>query len=97
MNEVPAYKLIIAATLVFVIGLFVFTIIFRAYFTFKQVEAQVIASGDYEENEATLIVLGAIPWALGGIYVSLLGTIIYFLLKGSKPPKPGTEFGFRRY
>lgn len=86
-QEVPLYRLIIAATVVFIVGLFIFTIIFRAYITFQQLEQSVLETGDYSENEATLIVLGAIPWALGGLYVSLLGVIIYFLLKGSKAPK----------
>ncbi|MBD3311926.1 hypothetical protein GF352_00500 [archaeon] len=86
-QEVPLYRLIIAATVVFIVGLFIFTIIFRAYITFQQLEQSVLETGDYSENEATLIVLGAIPWALGGLYVSLLGVIIYFLLRGSKAPK----------
>ena len=98
-TEVPLYRLKIAATVVFIVGLFIFTIIFRAYLTFQQLEQVVLETGDYSENEATLIVLGAIPWALGGFYVSLLGVIIYFLLKGTKAPKqerpPPTFKGYR--
>lgn len=98
-QEIPLYRLIIAATVVFIVGLFVFTIIFRAFITFQQLEQSVMETGEYSENEATLMVLGAIPWALGGFYVSLLGVIIYFLLKGRKPAReerpPPTFRGYR--
>lgn len=98
MEEVPAYRLIIAATIVFIVGLFVFTIIFRAFITFQQLQQTVIQSGNYTENQATLIILQTIPWTLGAFYVTLLGVVTYFLIKGSKPAKheepPPT---FRRY
>ena len=99
-QDIPTYRFIIAATVVFIVGLFVFTIIFRAWFTFKQLQQSIIETGEYEENEATLAILGAIPWALGGIYISLLSGVIWFLLKGTKkikeevPPPPGS---FRKY
>lgn len=99
-RDIPTYRVIIAATIVFVIGLFVFTIIFRAYLTFQQLQVAVVQSGEYSENEATFIILAGIPWALGGVYISLLGTIIYFLLKGNKPGKeeePPSSFRVRRY
>ena len=98
MEEIPAYRIIIAATIVFLVGLFVFTIIFRAYLTFQQLEQSVIQSGNYTENQTTLVILQTIPWTLGGFYVSLLGVIIYFLLKGTKPPKQETvPPNFRKY
>jgi len=98
MQEIPAYRFIIAATIIFIVGLFVFTIIFRAYLTFKQLEAVIISQGTASEEQATLAILGAVPWALGGFYVMLLGTVIYFLLKGSKPPKQELPpSNFRRY
>lgn len=87
MQDIPAYKFIIAATVIFIVGLFVFTIIFRAYLTFKQLEEAVIAQGTASEEQATLVILGAVPWALGGVYIALLGAVIYFLLKGNKKPK----------
>jgi uncharacterized BrkB/YihY/UPF0761 family membrane protein len=97
-RDIPFYRFIIAATLVFIVGLFVFTVIFRAWLTFEQLSQAVLATGDYSEEESTLLVLGIVPWALGGIYVSLLGVIIYFLLKSTKQeksePPPST---FRRY
>ncbi len=99
VKEIPAYRFIIAATITFIVGLFVFTIIFRAWLTFKELQQTVIESGNLDENQATLAILGAIPWALGGIYISLLGTIIYFLIRGSKPPRTSSPppSNFRKY
>ena len=98
MEEVPTYRLIIAATLVFIVGLFVFTIIFRAFLTFQQLQQIVLESGEYEENQATLMVLSAIPWTLGAFYVSLIGIIIYFTIKGTKAPKQAEPpSSFRKY
>jgi hypothetical protein len=85
MEQVPAYRLIIAATMVFIVGLFIFTIIFRAFITFQELEQIVIEQGTYDDDQLTLIILGSVPWALGGFYVSLLAGIIYFLLRGNKP------------
>ncbi|MFA5405907.1 MAG: hypothetical protein WC307_00920 [Candidatus Nanoarchaeia archaeon] len=97
MQEIPTYRLIIAATIVFIVGLFIFTIIFRAYLTFQQLEQLVIETGDYEQDQLTLVILGSIPWALGGFYVSLLGVIIYFLLRGNKPSQQEmTRADFRK-
>jgi len=86
-QDIPMYRVIIAATLVFIIGLFVFTIIFRAWLTFQELEQVIRQSGEFTEDESTLIILGGIPWALGGIYVTMLGGIIYFLLRSTKPQK----------
>jgi|GEM_PF-3575556 len=100
-QDIPMYRVIIAATIVFIVGLVVFTVIFRAYITFQELQTLLLQSGEYSEEETTIVVLGAIPWALGGFYVSLLGIIIYFLLRGNKPLKkeePGSGFrGFSKY
>jgi uncharacterized BrkB/YihY/UPF0761 family membrane protein len=97
-RDIPLYRFIIAATLVFVVGLFVFTVIFRAWLTFEQLSQAVLETGEYSEEETTLLVLGVVPWALGGVYVSLLGVIIYFLLKTTKQEKPEPPpSSFRRY
>ena len=87
MGDIPTYRFIIAATIVFIVGLFVFTIIFRAWITFQQLQQTILESGAVEGDDATLIILAGVPWALGGIYISLLATVIYFLLKGNKKGK----------
>ena len=87
LQDIPTYRFIIAATMVFIVGLFVFTIIFRAYITFQELQATIIQSGAVEGDDATLILLAGVPWALGGVYVSLLGAVIFFLLKGNKKTK----------
>ena len=102
LEEVPTYRFIIAATIVFIVGLFVFTVIFRAWITFQELQSVLLQSGDYSEEETTLVVLGAIPWALGGFYISLLGIIIYFLLRGTKSGKqkgepPSSFRGYSKY
>ncbi len=86
MEEIPTYRVLIAATLVFIVGLFIFSVIFKAYITFKKLEAQLLQTG-YKEDQATLMILASIPWTLGGFYISLVGMIIYFVLKGNKVPK----------
>jgi len=84
MAEIQGPKLILVLTVVFVIGTFVFIVIFRALSTFQDLQVTVLKTGNYTENQSTLETLKVIPWYLGGLYVTLLGIIIYFMIAKNK-------------
>ena len=81
-EEIPAYKVLIAGTIVFVVGLFVFSVIFQAFVVFQEFQAQLVASDEAMADDPTILLLSLIPWGLGLFYISLIGTIIYFMIKG---------------
>ena len=87
-REIPAYRVLIAGTIVFIVGLFVFSVIFQAFLVFQEFQTQLIATEQVSADDPTLLLLGLIPWGLGIFYISLIGTIIYFLLKGAGRQKP---------
>lgn len=87
-REIQAYRVLIAGTIVFIVGLFVFSVIFQAFLVFQEFQTQLIDTEQVAADDPTLILLGLIPWGLGLFYISLIGTIIYFLLKGSGRQKP---------
>ncbi len=82
-EEIPAYKVLIAGTIVFVVGLFVFSVIFQAFVVFQEFQAQLVAADEAMADDPTILLLSLIPWGLGLFYISLIGTIIYFMIKGS--------------
>lgn len=87
-EDIPAYKVIIAGTIIFMAGLAVFSVIFRAFITFNEIQTALIEESNYTVDQTTMLVFASIPWALGAFYVSLVGTVIYLLLKATKKPRP---------
>lgn len=92
MAEIPAYRVIIAGTIIFIVGLFIFSIIFQSYIVFQQFETQLVQTGNYSRDDPVILVLSIIPWGLGIFYISLIAVVIYFILRGSRgketPPPP---------
>ncbi len=87
-KEIPAYKVLIAGTIVFIVGLFIFSVIFQAFMVFQEVRQELVVLGNYSETHPTIVILSLIPWGLGIFYIGLVGTVIYFLLKGAKERPP---------
>ena len=84
MEEIPAYKVIIAGTIIFVTGLAIFSVIFRASIIFNEIQTTLTQQSNYTFDQTTMLVFATVPWALGAFYASLIGVVIYFVLKGGK-------------
>ena len=91
-RDIPVYKVIIAGTIVFIVGLFIFSVIFQAFLVFQEVQQALIVTGNFSSTDPTVLILSVIPWGLGLFYISLVGTVIYFLLKGSRRERPPPIF-----
>ncbi len=95
MAEISTFKFILSATIVFISGLFIFSVIFKAYITMNKLQSSITNETD-PQTETTIMLLSAVPWGLGIVYASLIIGVIYYMFKSkpksSEPPLIG---GFR--
>ena len=87
MGEIAADKLIIGASIIFFVGIFVFAIIFKALILVGDVESSigVIVGNDDEQVDYYVKIFQLLPWILGFMYIVFVGGVIYIVLtKGAK-------------
>lgn len=78
MAEIQAPKLILTLTIVFISGILIFTVIFRALDAFQELK---LIQMDDPETKSSIETLKIIPWVLGVLYVTLVSAIMYIMLK----------------
>ncbi|MFA5303934.1 MAG: hypothetical protein WC393_05385 [Candidatus Nanoarchaeia archaeon] len=91
MAQVSTDKLIIGASLIFFVGIFVFAIIFKALTLIGSVEdsISVLVGNDPESIGYYVEVFRILPWILGFLYIIFVGGIIYVVVaKGKKEEEP---------
>lgn len=91
MAQVSTDKLIIGASLIFFVGIFVFAIIFKALTLIGSVEdsISVLVGNDPESIGYYVEVFRILPWVLGFLYILFVGGIIYVVVaKGKKEEEP---------
>lgn len=84
MIELQGPKLILTLTIVFIVGTFVFTVIFKSLIAFQELRANILLTGVSDQDNKDIQSLQAIPWLLGGLYITLVGIIAYFMYKKYK-------------
>ena len=82
MGDIAADKLIIGASIIFFVGIFVFAIIFKALMLVGSVENSIgVIVGNDEEKVAYYIkIFQLLPWILGFMYILFVGGVIYIVL-----------------
>jgi hypothetical protein len=90
MVQVSTDKLIIGASLIFFVGIFVFAIIFKALVLVGSVEdsISVLVGNDPQTIEYYVEIFRILPWVLGFLYVVFVGGIIYVVVSKSKKEEP---------
>lgn len=81
-KTLPEFRVIIGATVVFVSGLIIFFVIFRALLFLNQLQS--IYGPNTSQIEVITNLMQWIPWGLGAIYFALVTVVIYFVIKGRK-------------
>ncbi|MDD4353219.1 MAG: hypothetical protein PHN56_02040 [Candidatus Nanoarchaeia archaeon] len=86
MVQVSTDKLIIGASLIFFVGIFVFAIIFKALALIGSVEdsISVLVGNDPQSISYYVEVFKILPWILGFLYVIFVGGIIYVVVSRGK-------------
>lgn len=82
MAQISADRLIIGASLIFFVGIFVFAIIFRALVLVGSVEESigVLVGSDPQTVEYYVSVFQLLPWILGFMYLIFVGGVIYIVI-----------------
>lgn len=96
MAQISADRLIIGASIIFLVGIFVFAIIFKALVLVGNVEEQigVIAGNDPQTSEYYTQVFQLLPWILGFMYLIFVGGVIYIVIvRGREQTVEEEEFG----
>jgi hypothetical protein len=97
MAEISADRLIIGASLIFFVGIFVFAIIFKALVLVGSVEESigVLVGSDPQRIEYYTNVFQLLPWVLGFMYLIFVGGVIYIVIvRGRRQaPEETEEFG----
>lgn len=97
MAQISADKLIIGASLIFFVGIFVFAIIFKALVLVGSVENTigVLVGSDPQRVAYYTQIFQLLPWVLGFMYLLFVGGVIYIvILRGRKEKaQPADEFG----
>ncbi|MDD2678743.1 MAG: hypothetical protein PHT91_02490 [Candidatus Nanoarchaeia archaeon] len=91
MVQISNDKLIIGASLIFFVGIFVFAIIFKALALIGSVEESisVLVGNDPTSIAYYVEVFRILPWILGFLYIVFVGGIIYVVVsKGKKEDEP---------
>ena len=91
MAQIATDKLIIGASLIFFVGIFVFAIIFKALALIGSVEdsISVLVGNDPESVGYYVEVFKILPWVLGFLYIIFVGGIIYVVVaRGKKEDEP---------
>ncbi len=95
MAEIPADRLIIGASLIFFVGIFVFAIIYKGLILVASVQDATIGVLQGENTRSAEIyanVFQFIPWILGFMYIVFVGGVVYFvIIKGRGRQVQGTE------
>lgn len=96
MAQISTDKLIIGASLIFFVGIFVFAIIFKALTLIGSVEdsISVLVGNDPQSIGYYVEVFKILPWVLGFLYIIFVGGIIYVVVaKGGKKEEEPEEVG----
>ncbi|VVB75481.1 Uncharacterised protein [Candidatus Tiddalikarchaeum anstoanum] len=96
MAQISADKLIIGASLIFFVGIFVFAIIFKALVLVGSVENTIgiLVGSDPTRVAYYTQIFQLLPWVLGFMYLLFVGGVIYIvLIRGKKEEQPAEEFG----
>ncbi|MBN1924125.1 MAG: hypothetical protein JW791_05205 [Nanoarchaeota archaeon] len=87
MAEISADRLIIGASLIFFVGIFVFAIIFKALVLVGSVEESigVLVGSDPQRVDYYVNVFQLLPWVLGFMYLIFVGGVVYIvIIRGRK-------------
>lgn len=87
MAQISTDKLIIGASLIFFVGIFVFAIIFKAFSLIGSIEdsISVLVGNDPQSVSYYIEIFKILPWVLGVLYIFFVGGIIYIVItKGAK-------------
>lgn len=87
MADIAVDKLIIGASIIFFVGIFVFAIIFKALMLVGDVENSigVIVGNNDTQVDYYVTIFQLLPWILGFMYIVFVGGVIYIVLtKGAK-------------
>jgi hypothetical protein len=85
--QISTDKLIIGASLIFFVGIFVFAIIFKALTMIGSVEdsISVLVGNDPQSVSYYVEIFKILPWILGALYIVFVGGIIYVVVsRGGK-------------
>ena len=97
MAEISADRLIIGASLIFFVGIFVFAIIFKALTLVGSIEDSigVLAGNDPQTVSYYTNVFQLLPWVLGFMYLIFVGGVVYIvIMRGRREVAQATdEFG----
>jgi hypothetical protein len=90
MVEISTDKLVIGASLIFFVGIFVFAIIFKAVSLIGSVEdsISVLVGNDPESVSYYVEIFKILPWILGALYIVFVGGIIYVVITRGKKDAP---------
>ncbi|MBD3312397.1 hypothetical protein GF352_03020 [archaeon] len=80
MPDIPELKLLLVLTVVFVVGMFVFIVIFKALMMVEGLKQGAASEEDVELNQ-TMQFLQLMPWLLGILYLILIGVIAYLMFR----------------
>ena len=81
--EIQASQLILSATVIFIVGLLIFSVVFQAYSIMEQYKS-IGTNQTAEESRGTFAALSIIPTVLTIIYFLFIGIVIWYVMKKSK-------------
>ena len=95
MARISPERLIIGASLIFFVGIFVFAIIFKALTLLGSVESTVgvLVGTDPGRVAYYTQVFQLLPWVLGFMYLVFVGGVIYIVLRRGKREEAAEEAG----
>ncbi len=96
MGRISPERLIIGASLIFFVGIFVFAIIFKALTLLGSVESTVGVLVGASESQISYYtqVFQLLPWILGFMYLIFVGGVVYMVLRKGKKEEAGEELLF---
>ncbi len=81
---VKADKLILGATIIFIVGLITSSVAIKAYQTLLTVQRNSGLTIDESRARSIITILSLLPWAFGVMYSLVIAYVIYYVLKGEK-------------
>ena len=80
-SDIPFDKILLSATVVFISGILIFTVIFKMYFFMIDMEKSVGISVNPTQSQSVIQMLALLPWVLGIIYALLVVAILIYITR----------------
>lgn len=77
-------KLILGATIIFIVGLITSSVAIKAYQTLLAVQRNSGFTINESQAKQIITILSLLPWAFGIMYSLVIAYVIYYVLKGGR-------------